>query len=281
MTCRTRVVQHRRSTRSSKVPSSPPPLHAPGRHPRRGELAPRRRGPERRSASVAILVGQGARGARPSRAGRRRARRRRREGPARQGRPQRRAAVRHRLDRHPRHPPDLRDDARLRHAADRRVEHAVQPVPAGVRAGERGAVDIDGTRIGMRYPYRGQPRRRRRRDPRGPAAAAVPKGSGPRRGGRRSRTTWWPGGPRWSGRRLLDAKPVNPMRIVLGALAAAAGRTRSSRPTPAPSPTGTPASSRCTATLRGSLSGTLATMGAAVRTRSAPSSPTRTGRRSR
>ena len=89
-------------------------------------------------SEVAILVGQGARGAADEvAAGRGRPRRGRREGAARQGRAQRRAAVRHRVDRDPRHPSELRADARLRHAADRRVELPVQPVPARVRAGPR------------------------------------------------------------------------------------------------------------------------------------------------
>ena len=46
---------------------------------------------------------------------------------------QRRAAVGHRVDRPARDPAELRDDARLRHPADRRVELPLHPVPARAR----------------------------------------------------------------------------------------------------------------------------------------------------
>ena len=115
-------------------------------------------------SKVAILVGQGARGARAEvDAGRRAPRRRRRQGAARQGRPQRRAAVRHRLDRPARHPAQLRDDARLRHPADHRLELPLHPVPAGVRPGPRRPDRHRRRDDRDALPLRGQPRRRRRR----------------------------------------------------------------------------------------------------------------------
>ena len=89
---------------------------------------------------VAILAGQGARGARAElAAGRRPPRGRGGQGSARQGRAVRRAALRHRVDRPARHPAQLRADARLRHPADRRVELPLHPVHARVRPGPRGA----------------------------------------------------------------------------------------------------------------------------------------------
>ena len=106
-------------------------------------------------SKVAILVGQGARGAAAEveqvadllGAGRR-------QGPARQGRAVRRAAVRHRLDRPARHPPQLRDDERLRHPAHDRLELPLHPVPAGPRPGPRASRSTSTARlIGMRYPY--------------------------------------------------------------------------------------------------------------------------------
>ena len=124
----------RREHAFKQVPSSPPPLHAPHGRPRPGRDRPRRRGAERRAAGRDPGRPGRAGRRRRGRAGRRRARRRRREGAAGQGRAQRRAAVRHRVDRPARHPAQLRADARLRHPADRRLELPVQPVPAGVRA---------------------------------------------------------------------------------------------------------------------------------------------------
>ena len=50
-----------------------------------------------------------------------------------------RAALRHRLDRPARHPAQLRADAGLRHAADRRVQLPLHPVPARLRPGPGGA----------------------------------------------------------------------------------------------------------------------------------------------
>ena len=123
----------------------------------------RRRGPQRRAIGSPILVGQGARGAADGgRAGRRRARRGRGEGAARQGRAARRPAVRHRVDRPAGHPAQLRADARLRHAADRRLQLPVQPVPARVRQGA-GRADRHRRRADRdALPDRAQHRRRRR-----------------------------------------------------------------------------------------------------------------------
>ena len=97
------------------------------------------------------------------------------------------------------HPAQLRADARLRHAADRRLQLPVQPVPARVRQGEGGAdrrrrhADRDA------LPDRAQHRRRRRghaaRAVAAPDAAHGPVVAGD--GGEERRAT---GGPRSSGR---------------------------------------------------------------------------------
>ena len=104
---------------------------------------------------VAMLVGQGARGAaRRGRAGRGPAGRRRGQGAARQGRPQRRAALGDRLHRAARDPAELRDDAGLRHPAHRRLE--LSRTASSCRSSDQARavqIDIDGSLIGMRYPY--------------------------------------------------------------------------------------------------------------------------------
>ncbi len=88
------------------------------------------------ASKPAILIGQGAVGGR--RRGdrdRRQARRRRRQGAQRQGCAPGRPALRHRLDRPARDEAQLRDDHRLRHAADDRHELPLRRVAAG--AGRR------------------------------------------------------------------------------------------------------------------------------------------------
>ena len=101
-------------------------------------------------------------------------------------------------------------------------------------------IDLDGTLIGMRYPTEvnlvG--------DAAATLRALLPRL--PRTTDRAWRETIEENvaalvGDDGARRRWSSAKPVNPMRIVLGAVAAAAGRTRSSPPTPARRPTGTPA----------------------------------------
>ena len=96
------------------------------------------------------------------------------EGAAGQGRAARRPALRHRLDRAARHDPVLPDDDGLRHAAHRRFELPVHPVPARVRPGagdpDRPVRQVDRDAL----PVRAEPRRRRQGHPAGadPAAAA-------------------------------------------------------------------------------------------------------------
>ena len=170
----------------------------PGR--RRGRAAP----PTLLNAGqkVAILAGQGARGAaRRARAGRRPARRGRRESPAGQGRALRRTAVRDRLDRPARHPAQLRDDDGLRHAAHRRLELPRTPssCPSSARRG-RVQIDLDGKHDRDALPVRGQPGRRRGSNPAGADPAAAAQGR-PVLAGGRSSPRWPAGGRRWRPRR--------------------------------------------------------------------------------
>ena len=186
------------------------------------------------------------------------------EGAARQGRAARRPAVCHRVDRPAGHPAQLRADARLRHATDRRLQLPVQPVPARVRQGPRGADRHRRRRSsGCAIPPRSTSSPTRR-----PRCAALlplldPQGRPVVAGDRSSRTSrdWW---PLSSGRRMLSADPVNPDADRVGAVAAPARRRDRHRRTPARRPTGTPAACGCGPAMRGSLSGTLATMGPAV-----------------
>ena len=134
-TCRSWSTR-RRATRSrwcrpawgSSGPTAAPDDAASGAPPRSSTPARRSRssrpGRPRRAR-------RGRRGGRPARRGRR-------EGAAGQGRAVRRPALRHRVDRPAGHPAELRDDARLRHAADRRVQLPLHPVPAGARPGPGG-----------------------------------------------------------------------------------------------------------------------------------------------
>ncbi|GAA3076915.1 hypothetical protein GCM10020000_73030 [Streptomyces olivoverticillatus] len=109
---------------------------------------------------VAMLVGQGAAGARHEVAqtaevlggGRG-------QGAAGHGRPQRRAAVRHGLDRPAGHPALVRADARLRHPADDRLQLPLLAVPARIRR-RAGRADRDRPAPGgPALPVRGQPHR--------------------------------------------------------------------------------------------------------------------------
>ncbi len=105
-------------------------------------------------SKVAILAGSG----RPrcplrARAGSRPARRRRREAAAGQGRPRRRPALRHRLDRPARHPAELRDDEdcdTLLTVGSSFPYTQFLPAFDQARAVQ---IDIDAKYIGMRYPY--------------------------------------------------------------------------------------------------------------------------------
>ena len=138
-------------------------------------------------------------------------------------------------------------------------------------------IDIDGALIGMRYPYRAQHRRRRRRDvARAAAAAGAAHRPGVAGDGRGERRRLVGHDERQS---MVDADPVNPMRIVWE-MSQAAGR----RIVAADS--GSVANwyakvLRMRAGMRGSLSGTLATMGAggAVRDRRQVRPPGPAGRR--
>ncbi len=92
------------------------------------------------------------------------------------------------------HAAELRDDDGLRHAAHRRLELPVHPVHAAARAGAGGADRHRRPVHRHALPVRGQPRRRRGLDPAGadPAAAAQDRprlarghrGGRPRAGGR-------------------------------------------------------------------------------------------------
>ena len=246
------------------MPSSPPPLHAPAVVPDDGRDRPRRGGAQRRASGSRSWSAR-APGAPPTRS------------------PQVAdvlgAGVAKALlgkdvltdelpfvtgvDRPARHPAQLRADARLRHAADRRLELPVQPVPAGVRAGP-GRADRPRRRADRHaLPDRGQPRRRRRARRCGRCCRCCPARR-TARGARRSRTNVVAlVGGRWSARRCWT--PTRSTRCgSCGSSRSGCRTTRSSPPTPAPPPTGTPASCRCAATSAARCPGTLATMGAAV-----------------
>ena len=124
-------------------------------------------------------------------------------------------------------------------------------------------IDIDGRFIGMRYPYEVNLVGDATTHPAGadPACCSA-RATAP--GARASRTNvarWWETMQREA---MVDADPINPMRLFWRAVDAAARRTRSSRPTPAPRRTGTRGTCRFRGDIRGSLSGTLATMGPGV-----------------
>ena len=179
---------------------------------------------------------------RPARAGgdRRAARRRRGQGPARQGRALRRAAVRDRVDRAAGHPAELRDDDALRHAADRGLELPVHPVPAQVRPGPRGP-DRHRRQVHRHaLPVRGQPRRRRGRHAARPDPARQAQGGPVLAGGHRGRSGRLVA---VDGRRSrCRGRSGQPDARVPRAVGPAARRTPSSPPTPARRRTGTPGS---------------------------------------
>ena len=164
-----------------QVPSSPPNAFAATLSPRPGRGRAGRRDPQRRRSRRHPRRPGRPRCGGGGRAGRRRPRRGRGEGAARQGRAARRPAVRHGVDRPAGHPAQLRADARLRHAADRRIQLPVQPVPARVRQGAGGADRRRRRADRDALPHRAQHRRRRGRDVAraAPAAgAAAPTGRG-------------------------------------------------------------------------------------------------------
>lgn len=166
---------------------------------RRRARARGRRAQQRREARDPDRPGRAERGTGGTR-DRRADRRRSREGPAGRGCAARRPALRHRLDRSARHPSELRADARLRHAADRRLELPVHPVPAGVRQGPRGADRHRRQHDRDAVPDRSQSGRRGEGHPTCAAADGAAQGK-PGRGGRRSRRTSPAGGRWWSTRR--------------------------------------------------------------------------------
>ena len=240
-------------------------------------VAPRRRRPQRGRRRSRCWSGPGARGARGGdRAGRRPARRRRGQGAAGQGRAVRRAAVRDRLDRAAGHPAQLRDDDGLRHAAHRRVELPLHPVPARVRPGAGGA---DRHRPGVdrhALPVRGQPGRRRGRHAAGADPAAGAQGRPLLAGGHRVRRRPLVGdhGDGGGGR----GRPGQPDAAVRASCRRGCPTTRSSPPTPARRRTGTPASCGSAATCAARCRATWPRWAPACRTGSARSSAARTGR---
>ena len=137
-------------------------------------------------------------------------------------------------------------------------------------------IDLDGRRVGMRYPIEVEPDRRREGDAARADAAARAQGGplvarGDRGPGRR--VVARDRGPR----AMLDADPMNPQRVVWelyprlpddAILAADSGSSTNWWARDLKIGKG----------MLASLSGTLATMGPACRTRSRRSSPTRTGR---
>ena len=107
------------------------------------------------ASKVAILAGQGARGARAElERGRRTARRRRGQGAAGQGRAVRRPALRHRLDRPARHPAQLRDDdaTATRCSPSGPASRTPSSCPSSARRARSRSTSTPST-IGMRYPY--------------------------------------------------------------------------------------------------------------------------------
>ena len=124
-------------------------------------------------------------------------------------------------------------------------------------------IDIDGRLIGMRYPTEvnlvGDAQATlRRADPEAEAARTTGPGGTP---SRRTSPRWWDTVERQA---LVEADPVNPMRIVVGAVQPRPRQRHRHRRLRVRRPTGTPGTCGCAANMRGSLSGTLATMGPAV-----------------
>ena len=242
-----------------QVPSSEP-AHAVRAGSRRG----RSRGPPgilNAGSKVAILIGQGARGAaREVVAGRRSDRRRSGQSVAGQGCSARRSALCHRFDRSAGHPAELRVDAGLRHPAHRRIQLPYsQFLPDyGRRARSRSTSTAARSECATRPSSTSSPTPQR---PWITAPAAAPQG-GPRlarhRGEKRRPLV---GNHRAPG--MLSAKPVNPMRVAWEL----SERLPDNAIVTADSGSSTNWYARCVrlrAGMRASLSGTLATMGPAV-----------------
>ena len=124
-------------------------------------------------------------------------------------------------------------------------------------------IDIDPTMIGMRYPIEVNLVGDAARDAAGAAPAAAPQG-GPRRGARTSRTASRAGGRSWTRGRTVDADPINPHAPVRTSC-----RPRLPDDAIVTADSGSAANwcarhLRLRGAMRGSLSGTLATMGPGV-----------------
>ena len=124
-------------------------------------------------------------------------------------------------------------------------------------------IDIDPHMIGLRYPFEVNLV--------GDAAATLqrllplPAAQGAtarwRETVEKNVARWWEVMER---RAAVDADPINPEYVVARAGSRGCRTTPCSPPTPAPPPTGTPGTCGSAAAMRGSLSGTLATMGCGV-----------------
>ena len=267
-TCRTEDVLRRRSTRSSRCPSSPPGLRAPTSCPPDGGARARRRGAQRRAEG---------------------------RDPGRPGRPRRGREVEQVADvlgagvakallgkdvlsdelpfvtgsigllgTRPSYEM-MRDCDTLLIVGSNFPYSQFLPEFGQARAVQ---IDLDGTLIGMRYPTEVNLVGDAQATLRGAAAARCPaRPTG--RGGRRSRRTSPPGGTRWSAQAHARRGAGQPDADRLGALAAPPGQRDRHRRLRLRRPTGTPATCGCAATSAARSPGTLATMGAggAVRDR--------------
>ena len=254
------------------------------RHVRRRRCARDER-PVRRAAEVlnagskvAILVGQGARGARAeTRAGRRPARRRRRQGAARQGRPADElpyvTGSIGLLGTRPSYEMMMDCDTLLTVGSSFPY---TQFLPEFGQA--RGVqIDIDPTLIGMRYPYEVNLVGDAATTLRALLAAAGAQ-AGTERGARQIENNvarWWETmEAEADGRR----RPGQPDAARSASSTPGCPTTRSSPPTPGRPPTGTPASCSSAATCAARCPARSPPWAPACRTRSAPSSPPATGR---
>ena len=214
---------------------------------------------------VAMLVGAGALGAhRRGDGGRRPARRGHGQGAAGQGGAAGRSAVRDRLDRPAGHQAELGHDEGLRHAADGRHELSRTPSSAR-RKGRRGACRSTSSArmLSLRYPMevnlhgdsaltlRALMPLLRAQD--GPVLARGDRGGRQASGGRCSRA-----------RRHERCRSDQPAARLLGALAAPAGPTASSRATPGSAANWWARDLKMRRGMMASLSGNLATMGPGV-----------------
>ncbi len=197
---------------------------------------PRRRDPQRRrEGRDPDRPGRPRRRRRGGR-GRRPARRRRRQGAQRPRRPARRPALRHRPDRPARHEAELRDDRRLRHLPDDRLELPLRGVAARAGPGARRA-DRHRRPPGRHpLPDGGQPRRRRPRHAARADPAARAQGGPLLARGDRSRSRALVGDPRRAG----DGRRATRSTRSGSSTSSARGcpTTASSPPTPARRPTG-------------------------------------------